>query len=321
MVENPHFPKAKIIWQMGNLVPFSESFVHSMSHALHYGNSVFEGIRAYGTPKGPAIFRLPDHIDRFMYSASVLFMDVPYKKQEISEAIKTVMKENKLDSAYIRPLLFYSIGNLGLVAKVCPVELVIGAWEWGAYLGEKTELGVHVYILPWKRIHHSQFDMKAKLGGLYILSTIGGTYVRNKGFDEAVFLNLEGNIAEGPGENIFIVKNDVLKTNDRSESILQGITRETILKIADDNGISSKIGPITKEEFFSADEAFFSGTAAEIAPILKVTDGSDPDDPQKEYTIGTGKRGKTTEKLASLYHDTVRGKINKYESWLTYVNG
>jgi len=320
MADNTHFPKAKIIWHMGNLVPWSESFVHSMSHALHYGSSVFEGIRAYETPNGPAVFRLPDHLERFLYSADVLFMKVPFNKDEIRDAIKLVIKENKLDSAYIRPLLYYSIGNLGLVAKVCPVELVIGAWEWGAYLGEKTELGVHVYILPWNRIHYSQFDMKAKLGGLYILSTIGGTYARNKGFDEAVFLNLEGNIAEGPGENIFIIKDNTLKTNDRSESILQGITRETILKLAEDNGISTEIGPITKEEFFKADEAFFSGTAAEIAPIIKVTDGSDPDDPHKEYTLGTGKRGNITEKLTSLYHDTVRGKIEKYESWLTYIN-
>jgi branched-chain amino acid aminotransferase len=320
MFDPAHFPKAKKIWQMGKLINWPDSLIHSMSHALHYGNSVFEGIRAYSTPKGPAVFRLEEHIVRFLHSASVLLMDVPYSKEEIIQAVKLVMRENELDSAYIRPLLFYAYGNLGLVPQFSPVELLIGAWEWGAYLGKKSETGVNVYILPWKRIHHSQFDMKAKLGGLYVLSTIGGSYAREKGFDEAVFLNLEGNIAEGPGENILIIKNGTLKTNDRSESILQGITRGTILQIARDEGIPTEIGPITKKEFFQADEAFFSGTAVEITPIIKVTDDSDPADSMKEYTIGSGVKGEITTKLIDRYKEAVGGRIPKYDSWLTYVN-
>jgi branched-chain amino acid aminotransferase len=320
MFDNSHFPRAKKYWHMGTFHEWKEANIHAMSHALHYGTSVFEGIRAYKTAKGPAVFRLKDHIERFFYSASLLKMNVPHSKQEIAETIKLVIRENQLDSAYIRPLLFYSYGNLGLVPKFSPVELMVAAWEWGAYLGEKAELGIHAYILPWRRIHHSQFDMKAKLGGLYILSTIYGTLAREKGFDEAVFLNLEGNVAEGPGENILIIKDGVVKTNDVSESILEGITRTSILKIAEDMGLRTAIGAITKQEFLQADEVFFSGTAVEIAPITRVTDGSDLDTPSQEYQIGSGKPGTTTLKIKKAFEEIVSGENKKYEDWLTYVN-
>ncbi|MGD9347687.1 MAG: branched-chain amino acid transaminase [Candidatus Aminicenantes bacterium] len=293
--------------------------VHSMSHALHYGTSVFEGIRAYSTANGPAVFRLPEHLDRFFHSASVLAMDVPYTKEEITRAITLVIKENQLDSAYIRPLLYYAYGNLGLLPKTSPVELVIAAWEWGAYLGEAGEKGVSVYILPNRRIHHSQFDMKAKLGGVYVLSTLGGQLARSRGFDEAVYLNIEGNIAEGPGENIFIVKNGILKTNDVTESILEGITRASILEFAGELGIETTVGSITMEEFVQADEAFFSGTAVEIASIIKVTDGSDSKDSEKTYTIGTGEKGEVTQKIQKHFNRIVRGESEGYRAWLTYV--
>ncbi len=305
---------------MGKFHDWTESNVHVMSHALHYGTSVFEGIRAYQTANGPAVFRLSDHIDRFFYSASLLKMDIPYTKQEIMEAIKQVVMENQLDSAYIRPLLYYSYGNLGLVPKHSPVELMIAAWEWGAYLGDKAEKGIHAYLLPWRRIHHTQFDMKAKLGGLYILSTIYGVMAREKGYDEAIFLNLEGNIAEGPGENILIVKDGVVKTNDVNESVLEGITRTSILKIAEDMGIPTSVGPITKQEFFVANEAFFSGTAVEIAPITRVLDDSEHDDSPREYTIGSGTTGEITTKIIQAFKKIVAGEEKNYSSWLTYVN-
>jgi branched-chain amino acid aminotransferase len=304
---------------MGEFHDWTDANVHVMSHALHYGTSVFEGIRAYQTANGPAVFRLPDHIDRFFDSASLLRMDIPYTKQEIADAIKQVVKENHLDSAYIRPLLYYSYGNLGLVPKHSPVELMIAGWEWGAYLGAEAEKGIHAYMLPWRRIHHSQFDMKAKLGGLYILSTIYGVMAREKGYDEAIFLNCEGNVAEGPGENILIVKDGVVKTNDVTESVLEGITRTSILKIAEDMGIPTSIGPITKQDLFSADEAFFSGTAVEIAPITKVLDDSEPEESPKEYTIGSGIRGTITTKLTDSYKQIVAGKNKDYQGWLTYV--
>lgn len=319
MFDNSHFPKAKKYWYMGKFHEWSERNIHAMSHALHYGSSVFEGIRAYSTPRGPAIFRLSEHIDRFFYSASILNMDVPYSKDEITNAIKSVIKENKLDSAYIRPLLFFSYGNLGLVPQFSPVELIIGAWEWGAYLGENTQKGVHAYILPWKRIHYSQFNMTAKLGGLYILSTIAGNIARELGYDEAVFLNLEGNVAEGPGENIFIVRDGIIKTNDKSESVLEGITRTSILELASGLDIMSSIDPITKEEFMQADEAFFTGTAVEIAPIVRITDDSDPMTPKEDYTIGSGQPGEITKKIQKTYKEIVSGTIKTYDKWLTYV--
>jgi len=246
-------------------------------------------------------------------------MKVPYTREEIIEAIKRTLRENKLEAAYIRPLLFYSYGNLGLVPKHCPVELIIGTWEWGAYLGEKAANGVSVYVLPWRRIHFSQLDMSAKLGGVYIQSTICGLEARARGYDEAVFLNLEGNIAEGPGENIFIWKNGVLKTNDKTESILEGITRASLLEIARDDGLKTEVGPIKKEEFFTADETFFTGTAVEVVSITEIFDGSKPERPAKKYTIGAGSPGPVTSRLKTLYMDAVGGKLKPYEKWLTYV--
>jgi len=319
MFDNAHFPQAKKFWYMGKLYEWNHPNIHVMSHALHYGTSVFEGIRAYNTPKGPAVFRLPEHVDRFFRSASTLSMEVPYSKEEIIEAIKLVIKENKLESAYIRPLLFYSFGNLGLVPKFSPVELTIGSWKWGAYLGKKTEKGAHVYITPWKRIHHSQLKMTAKLGGVYVQSAICGMEARSLGYDEAVFLNLEGNIAEGPGENIFIIKEGVLKTNDKTESVLEGITRASVLEIAKDLGIEIRIGPMTKEDFLQADEIFFTGTAVEIAPVIRVADGSNPQGEKKEYTIGSGDVGDITQKLAKTFKDAVTGNIKEYEKWLSYI--
>ncbi|MEA2006247.1 MAG: branched-chain amino acid transaminase [Acidobacteriota bacterium] len=319
MFDNTYFPKAKNFWQSGKMYELSQPTIHSMTHALHYGTSVFEGIRAYKTSRGPAVFRLKEHLDRLFHSASILRMTVPYTKEEITEAIKLVVKENKLDSAYIRPLLFYSYGNLGLLPKACPVELTIGAWEWGAYLGDKVEKGVHACIVPWRRIHRSQSNMTAKLGGVYVQSAISGMEARSRGFDEALFLNIEGRVAEGPGENIAIIKNGVLKTNNNAESILEGITRSSLLEIAKNSGIETAVGPIEKEEFFNADEAFFCGTAVEVASIVRVTDASDPNSPEKEYAIGNGEFGAMTKKIKQTYLEVVTGQVPQYENWLTYV--
>ncbi len=319
MFDTANFPNAKKIWHMGNLYDWSDVLVHSQSHALHYGTSVFEGIRAYRTAGGPAIFRLEEHLDRFLHSSRVLKMQYPYDKNDIREAIKLVVRENQLEAAYIRPMLMYSYGNLGLLPKACPVELIISAWEWGAYLGVKAEFGVHVYILPWKRVHHSQFHMGAKLGGIYVQSTFCGMIAREKGFDEAVFLNLEGNIAEGPGENILIFKDGVLKTNDRTESILEGITRTSVLQIAQDLGIKTEVGPMTKQDLWEADEVMFTGTAVEVVPIIRITDGSLKDQPEKEYQIGDGQVGPVTKLLRKTYMETVTGQHPQYKDWLTSI--
>ncbi len=319
MHDTTHFPKARKYWHEGKFYDWPEAHLHPMAHALHYGSSVFEGIRAYPTAKGPAIFRLKEHVDRLLYSAGVAMMKVPYTRRQIADLIKLTLKENGLDSAYIRPLLFFAYGNLGLVPKFCPVELLIGTWEWGAYLGEKAVNGVCVYLVPWRRVHRSQLDMKAKLGGVYVQSTICGLMARSKKCDEAVFLNLEGRIAEGPGENIFICKNGVLKTNDVNESILEGITRTTLLELAPEAGIKTKVGPIRKDELLGADEVFFSGTAVEVVAITNVIDGSDPKVNPRRYRIGTGRPGPVTTRLQNLYMDTVSGRVKKHEGWLTYI--
>ncbi|RMF58078.1 MAG: branched-chain amino acid transaminase [Calditrichaeota bacterium] len=323
MFDTTYFPGAKKYWHMGEIYDWDTRLVHVMSHVLHYGSSVFEGIRAYETSRGPAIFRLEDHIDRFFTSAAALNMDVPYTKEEIIEACRLIVRENRLRSAYIRPNLFYSYGNLGLTPKACPVELTIGCWEWGAYLGDEAiATGVHVLLLPWKRFHHTQINASVKLGGLYVQSNIHATYARRMGFDEGIFLNLEGRIAEGPGENIILVKNGIVKTNDKFESILEGITRTTILELARDLGYETEISPITIEEFLNADEVFFTGTAAEVTPITRITDGRDQEkspDEWEVFTIGDGTPGKITLQLSKLYGEVVRGKHESYDHWLTYV--
>jgi branched-chain amino acid aminotransferase len=319
MFPDTHFPGAKKYWHMGIFHDWSEAIFHPMSHALHYGTSTFEGIRAYRTPRGPAVFRLPEHIDRFLHSASVLRMTPPYSRDEIIATVRLVVRENGLESAYIRPLMFYAYGNLGLVPKACPVELLVGAWEWGAYLGEKAGKGVSACILAKRRVHHSQLDMKAKLGGVYVQSTIYGLEARAEGYDEALFLNLEGNVAEGPGENILIVKDGAVRTNDRTESILEGITRTSILEIARDLGHATDVGPITKADLFAADEAFFTGTAVELTPVVLVADASDPNIPRTEHVIGSGKPGPITLRLKDAFAEIVRGGNPKFEKWLTYV--
>jgi branched-chain amino acid aminotransferase len=319
MFPNTHFPKAQKYWYQGNFHDWSEAGLHPMMHALHYGTSVFEGIRAYATARGPAVFRLPEHIDRFLLSAGVAKMRAPYTKDEIIDFIKLTVRENKLESCYIRPLLFYSYGNLGLVPKACPVELAIGAWEWGAYLGEKSAAGVSAFIVPWRRVHHTQFNMAAKLGGLYVQSTVCGLEAREQGFDEAVFLNIEGRVAEGPGENIFIVKKGTLVTNDRKESVLEGITRTSLLEIARDLGIKTDVGPITRDDLYGADEAFFCGTAVEVIPISSITDGSDPAGRKERQVIGTGKPGPVVQRMIQAFREAVTGRAARYEKWLTHV--
>jgi branched-chain amino acid aminotransferase len=250
-------------------------------------------------------------------------MDIPFSKEEIKQAIKSVMKENKLRAAYIRPNLYYGYGNLGLIPKACPVELSIGCWTWGAYLGEEgVEKGVHALLVPNLRVHISQMDTRAKVGGVYTQSTISGKYARDMGCDEAIFMNLEGRIAEGPGENILIVKGNLVKTNDENESVLPGITRSTILELAKDLGYDIDISPITLEEFLGADEACFAGTAAEVTPITRVTDGRNKKINKSEwpsYNIGQGKPGPIIRKLAKQYADLVRGENSQYDNWLTYV--
>ncbi len=324
MLKNSHFPGARQFWHNGEMYYWNTANIHVMTHALHYGSSVFEGIRAYDTERGPAIFRLKEHLNRLMTSSDILNMKVPWGKQELEKIIRQVLKANELRAAYIRPNVFYSYGNPGVVPKYSPVGVTIACWDRGAYLGDESlEKGVHVLLLPFRRFHNSQIDLRAKIGGLYAQSNIAGTFARRLCFHEGVFLNLEGRIAEGTGENVILVKNGTLKTNDRSESILEGITRTTVLQLAQDMGIPVEIGPISVEEFISADEVFFTGTAAEVVPVTRVTDGSHAETPREkwpEYVISTGMPGPITRKLAAQYQQVVRGKLPKYRHWLTYMH-
>lgn len=319
MIDTTHFPKASKYWLMGQIREWSDLTLHPMTHALHYGTSVFEGIRAYATPEGPKIFRLPEHVDRFFVSAEAVKMKAPYNKEAVTAAIKQTVRENGMDSCYIRPLLYYAYGNLGLIPKACPVELVISAWEWGSYMGESAVNGIRVYLGPWRRTHVSQIDMRAKLGGAYVQSTISGLDARVHGADEALFLNIEGRIAEGPGENLFLVKNGAVKTNALSESILEGITRTSILEIARDLGIETSIGPLTVDDLISADEVFFTGTAVEVVPIIHLLDGSASGAPVREHIIGRGLPGPVTLRLRKAYLDIVGGANPRYSRWLTAV--
>lgn len=319
MFATTHFSQAKKYWYMGKFFDWNEPTLHPATHALHYGTSVFEGIRAYPTPRGPAVFRLNEHIDRLFFSAVTAGMTPPFTKEETIRFIKETIIENNLNSCYIRPLLFYSYGNLGLLPKASPVELIILTWEWGAYLGDSVERGAHVFIVPWRRFHHTQLHMGAKLGGMYIQSAISGLEAKKHGTDEAVFLNIEGRVAEGAGENIFTVKGQAIRTNSGSESVLEGITRTSLIEIARDLGFRVEVGPITKEGLITADEAFFTGTAVEVTAIVKVTDGSIPGQKLEPVSIGTGKPGPVTSKLFKAYKEIVSGENPKYEKWLTYV--
>ncbi len=299
-----------IIWMNGALRPWAEGTTHVMSHTLHYGSGVFEGIKCYPTDKGPAIFRLEDHIRRLARSAELCSMQLPYTVEEIIPAVIEVVKANRLESAYIRPIAFHGYDTLGVHPRNCPVQVAIACFDWGAYLGDAgVNKGVRITISPWKKFHWSSFSTTAKASGQYLNSLLAVTDAHKRGFDEALLLNMEGDIAEGSGQNLFVVQDGTLCTNDEKASILMGITRETIIQMAGDLGIPVKIGPLTQEQLLAADEAFFTGTASEVTPIREV-DGN---------IIGNGKPGDLTIRFRTLYFDIVKGKRPEYRHWLTLV--
>jgi branched-chain amino acid aminotransferase len=298
-----------VIWMDGELVPWREAKIHVLTHTLHYGMGVFEGVRAYKTDRGTAIFRLQEHTDRLFGSAHIMMMKVVQDKAEINEAQKTVVRDNGLETAYIRPLFFYGSEGMGLRADNLRVHAVVAAWEWGSYLGdENMEKGIRIRTSSYTR-HHVNITMcKSKATGNYINSMLALTEALQSGYDEAMLLDDHGFVAEGSGENIFIVRNGVVYTPDTS-SALEGITRDTLMTLAADSGIEVVEKRISRDEVYLADEAFFTGTAAEVTPIREV-DGR---------VIGDGKRGPVTEKLQSLYFDVVHGRVERYNDWLTVV--
>jgi len=298
-----------VIWYDGKLVPWRDATTHVLSHTLHYGMGVFEGVRAYKTDKGTAIFRLQAHTDRLFRSAHILGMDIPYSKEQINEATRAAVRENKLESAYIRPMCFYGSEGMGLHAKGLEVHVVVAAWAWGSYLGEDgIEKGIRVRTSSFNRHHVNVAMCRAKANGHYINSMLAVQEAIACGADEALLLDTEGYVSEGSGENIFIVRDGVLYTPDIT-SALDGITRATVMQLADGLGIKVMEKRITRDEVYIADEAFFTGTAAEVTPIREL-DGR---------KIGIGKRGPITEKLQTLYFDVVHGRNDGHPEWLTPV--
>ncbi len=298
------------IWFDGKMVPWREANVHVLTHTLHYGMGVFEGVRAYHTDQGAAIFRLQEHTDRLFDSAKIMRMDIPYSKDEVMQAQIEAVGINNLDSAYLRPMCFYGSEGMGLRADNLKVHCIVAAWEWGSYLGaDNMKNGLRIKTSSFTR-HHVNISMcKAKANGHYINSMLALQDALSDGYDEALLLDTEGYVAEGSGENFFIVKDGVIYTPDLT-SALNGITRKTILALANDLGIDIIEKRITRDEVYIADEAFFSGTAAEVTPIRELDNRS----------IGEGGRGPVTEKLQSLYFDAVHGRVDPYKKWLTYIN-
>jgi len=297
------------IWFDNKMTPWRDAKTHVLTHTLHYGLGVFEGVRAYKTNEGTAIFRLKEHTDRFFNSAHILGMKMPYDKNVIMDAHKKAVKENRLESAYIRPMAFYGAEAMGISAKALSTHVIVAAWQWGAYMGkEALENGIRVKTSSFSRHHVNVTMCKAKANGNYMNSILAHQEAIQDGYDEALLLDVNGLVTEGSGENIFIIKYNKLITPDLT-SALEGITRDTIIQIANDLKIPVIEKRITRDEVYTADEAFFTGTAAEVTPIKELD----------RRMIGKGGRGEITKELQSIYFDAVTGKSKKYAEWLTHV--
>jgi len=301
--------KSKFIWYNGKLVPWEKANTHVLSHGLHYGTGIFEGIRAYSNKKDLYIFRLQDHYDRFFNSAKVAMMQVPYSQKVLEKATIDLLKKNKLKDCYIRPLAFIGEGAIGINPGKNKINMIIAAFEWGRYLGEDgISKGIRMKISSYARMSVNSFMTKSKISGNYINSVFAKREAVGLGYDEALLLDDDGYISEGTGENIYIVRNGEIKTTPVT-SILEGITRDCVFKICADNNIRIKEQKFTRDELYIADEVFLSGTAAEITPVREVDDRG----------IGTGKPGKITKLIQKEYADIIKGINTKYKNWLTTV--
>jgi len=297
------------IWYDGELKPWRECTTHVLTYSLHYGVGCFEGVRAYKTPKGTAIFRLHEHTRRLFNSAKILGMKMPWSEETLNEAQLEVLRANKLDSAYLRPMVFYGAEGMGLRADNLKTHVIVAAWTWGAYLGaENMERGIRVKTSSYNRHHPNAAPLRAKANGNYINSMMALNEVLRDGYDEALTLDTQGYIAEGSAENIFLVIRGELHTPDLT-ACLDGITRRTVMQLAQDNGLKVVERRITRDEVYVADEAFFTGTAAEVTPIREVDN----------RPVGVGKRGPITEKLQKQYLQLVKGESAQYPEWLSYI--
>jgi branched-chain amino acid aminotransferase len=304
------FEKSKWVWMNGQLVPWDRANLHVSAHALHYGTAVFEGIRCYATDHGAAIFRLREHLARMYASAAVYGIEIPSTPAQLCEACCAVVRRNGFDSCYVRPICYFGSATLGLVPDPCPPQLAVLAWPWGLLHGaESLEKGVRITVSPWLKFDSRMMPATAKASGQYLNSILAVRDAKKRGFDEAVLLSVDGFITEGPGENLFIVKDGKVFTNDERQPILMGITRQSVLELARDLGIEVVIGDLRLEDLRSADEAFFTGTAAEVAPIRQIDD----------VTIGAGVRGPVTTKLQSAFAAVTQGRDPKHQDWLHRV--
>ena len=302
---------SKNIWFNGRLVPFDEAKIHVLSHCVHYGTGVFEGIKCYNTPNGPAVFKLNEHMERLHQSANNYNMKISHTVDELCSGTLNLIKSNELTDCYIRPIAYYGYDTLGVHPKDCPVEVSIGTLDWGAYVGkEALRKGAKVTISPWKKYQSKSFPASTKSSGTYLNSLLAVQDAKSRGFDEAILLNLDETIAEGSGQNLFIIKDGIFHTNDKSSNILMGITRATVLQLIKDLGMEYKIATISQNDLFSADEAFFTGSASEVTPIREIDN----------HEFSNGRAGELTLKVQSLYYKIVRGKESKYDSWLSYIN-
>jgi branched-chain amino acid aminotransferase len=300
------------IWMDGEFVDWADATVHVLTHTMHYGSGVFEGIRAYPTPRGVAVFRLRDHIERLFTSAKVFLIDVPFTVDEVIEATRSLVRVNGLDDGcYIRPLVYLGYGEMGLNPIPCPVNVSIAAWPWGTYLGEEgVANGVSVKISSWRRHDPNAVPTAAKGTGMYVNSSLAKVEAIKGGYDEAILLAPDGNVSECTGENIFVVRDGVVSTPPTSDAgALKGITQDSIETIARDFGYEVTHEQLIRTDLYSADEAFLTGTAAEVVPIRAVDD----------RPVGTGKPGPITRQLQQTYFATVRGEVDQYKDWLDHV--
>ena len=302
--------KTELIWMNGKFVKWDEAKIHILTHGLHYGTSVFEGVRCYETTKGPAVFRLKDHIKRLFDGVKVMMMEIPFTMEEISEAAKETVRMNKLRECYIRLIVYYGYKEMGINPMDNPVDVAIACYPWGAYLGEEgLKKGVRCKVSSWLRIDSRMLPPLVKVAANYVNSVLAKLEALKCGYDEAILLNFNGRVAEGSGENIFIVKNGLLITPPLSAGALPGITRDSVINLAKDQGILTIETDVLREQLFLADEVFFTGTAAEVTPIREI-DGR---------VIGNGSRGPITERLQSEFFKVVRGENKKHLEWLEFV--
>jgi len=297
------------IWMDGELVDWAEAKVHLLTHSLHYGSGVFEGIRAYETPRGPAVFRLQDHMKRLFRSAAIYRMEIPFTLEEMVEATKVVIRANGLKSCYIRPIAFRGYGEMGLHPLGAPVNVAIAVWPWGAYLGEEgIKHGVRAKISSFRRNESNSIPTAAKATGQYLNSILAKMEVTEAGYDEAILLNMHGHVADGAGENVFVVRHGQLFTPPTSSGALEGITRDSVMRIAEDFEIPCREKDLVRTDLYTADEAFFTGTAAEVVPIREVDDRP------------IGEPGPITRRIQEKFFQVVRGEDREYEHWLEYVD-